>query len=58
MQKDEERNYEIFRILDSINLSLDKQSLAKQISELKACMKYYSVNSLSRSYHIPKAHPQ
>lgn len=48
MQKDEERNYEIFRILDSINLSLDKQSLAKQISELKACMKYYSVNSLSR----------
>lgn len=48
MQKDNDKNLQIFKYLSSFNLTLDKDNLDKQLNDLKACMKLYSPNSPTR----------
>lgn len=48
MQKDNDKNLQIFKYLSSFNLTLDKDNLDKHLKDLKDCMKLYSPNSPTR----------
>lgn len=44
----DDKNYEIFNILSSINLTLEEKNLKSQINRLTDCSKLYSVNNPAR----------
>ena len=48
MTQNNDKNFQIFKYLSSINLTLDKKDLSKEIEKIKLCMKLYSVSSLAR----------